>query len=96
MSTLEMSGLDFGLGLVDQSFRTRIAGIEGSDLRLKPLIVGCDLAQRLAQLVVGNVLILADNLQELLCSVLSDAKGLADLHYAIDQVTIDRRFDRRL
>ena len=63
MSALEMPGLDLGLGLFDKCLRGRIVGIESRDLRLKPLKINGDVTQRLGQLVIRNIRILANDLE---------------------------------
>ena len=74
-----MPGFNFGLGLFDERFRSRIVRVQGRDLRLQSLVVACDFGQRLGQLVVGNVRVLADDLQERLGRVLGHPKRLADV-----------------
>ena len=37
VGALEMPGVDFGLGLLDERFRSRIIRVQGRDLRLQPL-----------------------------------------------------------
>jgi hypothetical protein len=57
----EMSGVDFGFGLVDQFPRRRVVRVQRGDLRLQSLIVAGDLGQCLGQLVVGDIFVLAND-----------------------------------
>ena len=79
VGALEMPGVDLGLGLFDERSRSRVVRVQRGDLRLQPLVVAGDLGQRLGQLVVGNVWVLADDLQQRLGRVLGHAERLADL-----------------
>jgi hypothetical protein len=71
VSVLKMPGVDRGLGLIDQLSRRRIIRVERGGLGLKPLEVAGDLGQRLGQLVVGYVRVIADDFEQRLGRILA-------------------------
>ena len=94
-----MAGVNLGLGLIDQLSRRRVFRIQRGGLRLEPLEVASDLGERLGQLVVGNVRVLADDLQKRLGRVLGDAERLADKHETFQYrffTSLQRRLDQLL
>jgi len=80
-----MPRVNLKLGLLDKRSGGRILRIQPGNLHPEPLKVTCDLGQRFIPLVVGNVRVVADDLEQRPGRVLGHTKRVADLFNVVLQ-----------